>query len=63
MGFMPVFQPTLDKEIMALEFYNLIKRHAEKAHDHPAIIDGEAVITYGQLLEQVELFAGGLSNL
>ena len=48
---------------MALEFYNLIICHAEKAPDYPAIIDGETITTYGQLLEQVELFAGGLSNL
>ncbi|MCH8156529.1 MAG: AMP-binding protein [Nitrospinae bacterium] len=48
---------------MALEFYNLIKTHAEKSPDHPAIIDGGSTITYGQLLEQTERFAGALSGL
>ena len=48
---------------MALEFYNLIKHHADKAPDRPSIIDGETTVTYAELLEQVEHFAGGLSNL
>tara|TARA_B100000959_G_scaffold93270_2_gene99086 strand:- start:3 stop:1529 length:1527 start_codon:yes stop_codon:yes gene_type:complete len=48
---------------MALEFYNLIKTHAERAPDHPAIIDGEVTLSYGQLLEQAERFAGGLNDL
>ena len=48
---------------MALEFYNLIKDHADQTPDQPAIIDGEATITYEQLLEQVERFSGGLSCL
>jgi len=45
---------------MALEFYNLIRDHAEQTPHQPAIIDGESTITYEQLLEQVERFAGGL---
>ena len=48
---------------MALEFYNLIRDHAEKNPRQPAIIDGESTITYEQLLEQVERFSGGLSCL
>ena len=48
---------------MALEFYNLIRDHAEKTPDQPAIIDGESTITYEQLLKQVEGFSGGLSHL
>ena len=48
---------------MAIEFYNLIKNHAENTPDHPAIIDDETIITYRQLLEQVEGFAGGLTTL
>ena len=48
---------------MSLEFYNFIKQHAENNPNHSAIIDGKATITYGQLLEQVECFAGGLTNL
>jgi len=48
---------------MALEFYNLIEDHASKNPRHPAIIDGESTITYKQLLQQVERFAGGLTDL
>ena len=48
---------------MALEFYNLIEGHASKSPRHPAIIDGESTITYKQLLQQVERFAGGLTDL
>ena len=48
---------------MALEFYNLIRDHAEKTPDQPAIIDGESTITYEQLLKQVEGFSGGLNRL
>ena len=47
---------------MALEFYNHIKKHAEKSPDNPAIVDGEATVTYGQLFEQIERFAGALSG-
>ena len=48
---------------MALEFYNLIKNHTKKNPHHPAIIDGETVITYENFLEQIECFAGGLTDL
>ena len=48
---------------MALNFYNLIKNHAQQTPDHPAIIDGESIFTYKQLLKQIELFSGGLINL
>ncbi|MDH3256697.1 MAG: AMP-binding protein [Nitrospinota bacterium] len=48
---------------MALEFYRFIKTHARNQPDHPAIIDGETTVTYAQLLEQVERFAGGLDSL
>jgi long-chain acyl-CoA synthetase len=48
---------------MALEFYRLIKTHAQAQPDHTAIIDGEATVTYAQLLDQVERFAGGLDSL
>ena len=48
---------------MALEFYNLIRNHAEQTPDQSAIIDGESTTTYEQLLEQVERFSGGLSSL
>lgn len=48
---------------MALEFYKHIQRHATAAPDHIAIIDGETTLTYGELLERVERFAGGLETL
>jgi long-chain acyl-CoA synthetase len=48
---------------MAREFYQFIKTHAQNQPDHPAIIDGEATVTYAQLLDQVERFAGGLDSL
>tara|TARA_B110000196_G_scaffold4001_1_gene3524 strand:- start:1175 stop:2701 length:1527 start_codon:yes stop_codon:yes gene_type:complete len=47
---------------MSLEFYKFIKQHAGNNPNHPAIIDGKTTITYGQLLEQAECFAGGLTN-
>ena len=48
---------------MTHEFYQHIKSHAEKNPEHPAIIDGETTVTYGQLLEKIKQFAGGLDNL
>ena len=48
---------------MALKFYGLIKAHAQARPDHPAIIDGDAVVTYRELLEMVEAFAGALGTL
>ena len=48
---------------MALKFYQFIKSHAQAQPDHPAIIDGDATVTYAQLLDQVERFAGGLDSL
>ena len=50
----------LSSKDMSLEFYQLIKTHAQARPDHLAIIDGEATVTYAQLLDQVERFAGGL---
>ena len=47
---------------MALEFYQIIKTHAQAQPDHPAIIDGETTVTYAQLLDQIERFAGGLDT-
>lgn len=48
---------------MALEFYEIIKQHAEHQPDHPAVIEAQGTVTYRQLLEQVEGFAGGLDAL
>lgn len=48
---------------MPREFYGLIKAHARERPDHPAIIDGDVTISYSQLLEMVERFAGALGTL
>ncbi len=48
---------------MALEFYNYLKTHAEKTPNHPAIIDDDQTLTYGELLKQVEKFSNALTGL
>jgi long-chain acyl-CoA synthetase len=48
---------------MALEFHNALKAHAKNFPDKAAIIDGETTISYGELLEKAEKFAGGLDSL
>lgn len=49
--------------VMAYEFYNLIKAHAQERPDHPAIIDGDTTVTYRELVSLVEKFAGALGTL
>ena len=48
---------------MALEFYKALKTHADNSPDKAAIIDGESSVSYGELLEQTEKFAGALDSL
>ncbi len=48
---------------MASAFYHHLKTHAEQSPGHPAVIDGDTILDYATLLEQVERFAGGLSRL
>lgn len=48
---------------MAQEFYRHLLRHAEKDPGHLAVIDGESRLTYRELLDRVERFAGGLETL
>jgi long-chain acyl-CoA synthetase len=48
---------------MPLEFYGLIKTHAQERPDHPAIIDGDVMISYGQLKDMIDKFAGALETL
>ena len=48
---------------MALEFYNALKAHAENFSDKTAIIDGETILSYGELLQNTEKFAGALDTL
>ncbi len=48
---------------MALEFYKIIEQYARSQPDHPAVIEAQGTVTYRQLLEQVEGFAGELDSL
>ncbi len=48
---------------MALEFYKELQAHAHNQPDHPAIIEAQGTITYRQLLERIEGFAGNLDTL
>nr|NIQ03855.1 acyl--CoA ligase [Nitrospinaceae bacterium]NIR57725.1 acyl--CoA ligase [Nitrospinaceae bacterium]NIS88185.1 acyl--CoA ligase [Nitrospinaceae bacterium]NIT85067.1 acyl--CoA ligase [Nitrospinaceae bacterium]NIU45445.1 acyl--CoA ligase [Nitrospinaceae bacterium] len=48
---------------MAQEFFKYIQTHAQKTPHHPAVIDGETTLTYQDLLEQIEKFAGALESL
>lgn len=48
---------------MALEFYKILQSHAQSQPDHPALIDGADTVTYSQLLDRVERFAGALDSL
>ncbi|MBC8283126.1 MAG: AMP-binding protein [Nitrospinae bacterium] len=46
-----------------MSFYKYLKSHAEKTPDSAAIIEDGCTVTYGELCEQVESFAGSLSEL
>ena len=48
---------------MALEFHNALKAHAKSFPEKAAIIDGETTVSYAELLEKAEKFAGGLDSL
>lgn len=48
---------------MPSKFYELIKNCAQIRQEHPAIIDGDTVVTYRQLVDLVEKFADALSAL
>lgn len=48
---------------MALEFYKELQAHAQNQPDHPAIIEAQGTISYKQLLDRIEGFAGGLDTL
>ncbi|MFQ5450704.1 MAG: class I adenylate-forming enzyme family protein [Nitrospinaceae bacterium] len=47
---------------MAREFYNYLKTHAREKPGHPAVIDQDQPLTYQQLVDRVERFAGALSG-
>jgi long-chain acyl-CoA synthetase len=46
-----------------MAFYQYLKEHAEKNPAHPAIIEGDTCLTYGELVSQIERFASALSKL
>jgi long-chain acyl-CoA synthetase len=45
-----------------LSFYEYLKAHADKNPDHPAIIEGDDCLSYGDLVSQIERFASALSK-
>ena len=46
-----------------MSFYQHLKAHAEKNPSHPAIIEGDASLSYGDFVSQIERFANALSQL
>jgi long-chain acyl-CoA synthetase len=46
-----------------MAFYHYLKSHAEENPNRPAIIEGDYILSYGELCEQVESFAATLSEL
>jgi long-chain acyl-CoA synthetase len=46
-----------------MTFYQYLKAHAEKNPSHPAIIDGDAHLSFGDLVSQIECFASALGKL
>ena len=48
---------------MPKQFYDLIQENAKSNPDKPAVIDGEIILNYNQLLQHIEQFAGALTSL
>ena len=46
-----------------MSFYQYLKEHAKKNPSHPAIIEGDTCLSYGDFVSQVERFASALSKL
>ena len=46
-----------------MRFYDILKNHADQTPNKPAVIDGEIILSYQQLLKSVEAFAGALTSL
>ncbi len=44
-------------------FFQYLKAHAEKNPSHPAIIDGDTCLSYGDFVSRIERFASALSKL
>ncbi|MBT5550176.1 MAG: AMP-binding protein [Nitrospina sp.] len=45
-----------------MSFYEYLKAHAKKNPSHPAIIEGNDCLSYGDLVSQIERFASALSK-
>ncbi|MZH46867.1 MAG: long-chain fatty acid--CoA ligase [Nitrospinae bacterium] len=46
-----------------MTFYQYLKSHSEKDPKHPAIIEGDTTLSYGEFVSQIERFASALSKL
>ncbi len=46
-----------------MALYQYLKTHAEKNPSHPAIIEGDSCLSYGDFVAQIERFASALSKL
>nr|MBC8287935.1 acyl--CoA ligase [Nitrospinota bacterium] len=46
-----------------MSFYKYLKEHAEKDPSHPAIIEGDTTLSYGEFVFEIERFASALSKL
>ncbi len=46
-----------------MSFYQYLKEHSEKNPSHPAIIEGDTTLSYGDFAAQIECFANALSKL
>ncbi len=46
-----------------MSFYQYLKAHAEKDPSHPAVIEGETTLSYGEFVSRIERFASALSKL
>ena len=46
-----------------MSFYKYLKAHAEKNPSHPAIIEDDSCLSYGDFVAQIERFASALSKI
>jgi len=46
-----------------LAFFQYLQAHAKENPSHPAVIDGESCLTYGELVSSIESFASAMSKL
>ena len=46
-----------------MSFFQYLQAHAKENPSHPAVIDGESCLTYGELVSSIESFASAMSKL